>query len=146
MPTTQAKPSSPRILIVEDDKSICNACHMLLKHYEFDVTVATTLAEARRHLSNNPDLIILDLSLPDGDGMQLLEKIRTGGLKIQVFILTGDTSKETERKIRRWMPDRFFCKPLNFIEILEAIHERFEPAAPPEAKVVNLFDVKKPAA
>jgi DNA-binding response OmpR family regulator len=130
MPATAPSVKSPHILIVEDDKAIYNACTVLLQHYQYHVSLARTLAEGARLLTSLlPDLMILDLSLPDGDGIHLLETIRTSSLSTQVFILTGDSTRQTERKIRRWMPDKFFRKPLNFLEILEAIRERLMPAA-----------------
>jgi DNA-binding response OmpR family regulator len=133
------------VLIVEDDKAIYTACHTLLKHYQFDVMLATTLAAATHSLAAKPDLVILDLSLPDGNGAALLEKIRSSGQQVKVFILTGDETKETERKLRRLMPDRFFHKPLNFIEILEAARETLSPPTP-AGHSSSLLDSKKPAA
>ena len=142
----QAESGPIKILIVEDDKYIYNACYTLLKHYEFEVMLATTLADGKRFLSAKPNLVLLDLSLPDGDGAQLLECIRTTGLQTKVFILTGDTSKETQRKIRRWLPDQFFNKPLNFLDILEAIRLQLKPDSQNVTQTLRMLDGKKHAA
>jgi two-component system KDP operon response regulator KdpE len=122
--------SDKRVLIVDDDRAIYNACHLLLKHYEFDVLVAPTLAQARLHLASRPHLVLLDLSLPDGDGVQLLGAIRRGSAGTRVFVLTGDMTAGTEARVRRLSPDRYFHKPLNFIEVLEAMRECLEESTP----------------
>jgi DNA-binding response OmpR family regulator len=118
-----------RVLIVEDDRAIYNACLVLLEHYEYEVMVAPTLAQARQCLSGNPHLVLLDLSLPDGDGAQLLTNIRKAHPGTKVFVLTGDLKVETENRVKKFAPDRYFHKPLNFIEVLEAMRECLEETA-----------------
>lgn len=121
-----AAQSPRRVLIVEDDRAIYNACLVLLKHYEFEVVVAPTLTQARQCLASKPHLVLLDLSLPDGDGVQLLPHIRRACPGTRVFVLTGDLKAETEKRVKRYSPDRYFHKPLNFIEVLEAMRECLE--------------------
>jgi DNA-binding response OmpR family regulator len=94
---------------------------MLLSHYEYRVTVAPTLAEGVKAFREEPAIIVLDLQLPDGNGLTLLEHIRKTGKSVKVFILSGESRPEVQRQIRRLMPDRCFKKPFNFIEILEAV-------------------------
>jgi DNA-binding response OmpR family regulator len=123
-----------RVLIVEDDRAIYNACLVLLEHYEYEVLVAPTLAQARQGLASRPHLVILDLSLPDGDGVQLLGAIRKAYPATRVFVLTGDMKVETENRVKRFSPDRYFHKPLNFIEVLEAMRECLEQESGTPAK------------
>ena len=146
MPTASTLSQAPRILLVEDDKSIFNACAILFRHYEFNVTIATTLAEAKPILATGFDLVILDLLLPDGEGTDLLQQVRTFGIRSKVFILTGSNDKTSMLKIRRWMPDKFFRKPLNFLEILQATREALTPAAAAESQTPSFQDAKRPAA
>ena len=66
-----------RVLIVEDDKSIRNFLKTVLEANNFDVITAVTGAEAYSMATSQcPDLVILDLGLPDMDGMKILKGIR----------------------------------------------------------------------
>ena len=66
-----------RVLIVEDDKSIRNFLRTVLEANNFDVITAVTGAEAYSMATSQcPDLVILDLGLPDMDGMKILKGIR----------------------------------------------------------------------
>jgi DNA-binding response OmpR family regulator len=111
-----------RILVVEDDRVTYSALTVLLRHYHYDVTLACTLAEGKRELQRlDPNLVILDLMLPDGNGLELLEQIRQTGPKTRVAVVTGSDLPETEKRLRRLRPDWYFRKPLNFIELLQGI-------------------------
>jgi two-component system, OmpR family, lantibiotic biosynthesis response regulator NisR/SpaR len=116
-------PKEPlRILVVEDDRVTYSALTILLRHYHYDVTLARTLAEGKRELERqDPDLVILDLMLPDGNGLEVLEQIRETGRKTRVAVVTGSDMPETEKRLRRLRPDWYFRKPLNFIELLQGI-------------------------
>ena len=77
-----------RILIVEDDAALAQGLCMTLEQY--DCTAAPTLALARQALQEGGwDLVILDVNLPDGSGLDLLARLRqTSGLP--VLILTAN--------------------------------------------------------
>ncbi len=64
-----------KILIVEDDKYIINFISMSLKKEDYDYVIAKTCGEANAlFYANRPDMIILDLGLPDGDGIEIMKK------------------------------------------------------------------------
>lgn len=66
-----------RILVIEDDKSIRNFLRAILEANNYDVIMANTGSEAYSLITSQcPDLIILDLGLPDMDGMNLLKSVR----------------------------------------------------------------------
>ncbi len=142
MPFSQTPLRTEKILLVEDDKSISDAFAVLFRHYEYQVTVASTLAEGQAALSTGFDLILLDLLLPDGDGTEILQQVRVSGITSKVFVLTGSTDKTAMLKIRRFMPEKFFRKPLNFLEILDAAREVLTPALPPEPRITSFLDTK----
>ena len=117
------------VLVVEDDQTVSAMVEMLLRHYGYDVDVAGTLADARRQLvGSDPDVIVLDLNLPDGSGLDLLEHARATGLRARVAVLTADVDPGHLRRLKGLRPDRFLRKPLNFLDLLAAV--RGDPVAP----------------
>ncbi len=66
-----------RILLIEDEESISEPLERALGREGFDVAVAATAAEGReRFRDDRPDLVLLDVMLPDGDGRDILREIR----------------------------------------------------------------------
>jgi DNA-binding response OmpR family regulator len=132
--------SAAKILLVEDDVAITSAVRTLLNHYEYDVSVARTLVEGRSQLANSPDLVILDLVLPDGDGLDLLERMRRLNSPARVMVLTASTDPDHTRRITRLKPARYFRKPLNFFQLLDAIRQEVllipAPARPAQTTLI----------
>src|SRR5690349_190797 len=69
-------------LIVEDDPSTCELLTRLLTRQGFEIEVANTLLEGMLRLAGKPCGVLLDLGLPDGDGLDLLKFVRDGQLAI----------------------------------------------------------------
>ena len=70
-----------KILIVEDEQGISNFMAAMLTANHYDVLVARTGQQARTMIASHcPDLVILDLGLPDMDGMEILRTIRSSGV------------------------------------------------------------------
>ncbi len=79
-----------RLLLVEDDRPLSRVLVRGLAEEGHAVDAAFTIAEADESLSiNDYDLIVLDLGLPDGDGMSLCQEIRAGGSQIPILMLTA---------------------------------------------------------
>ncbi|HZI09183.1 MAG TPA: response regulator, partial [Myxococcus sp.] len=73
----RAGPAHGRVLVVDDDQKIAAICREVLENIGFDVAVAGTIEEGRRSLrERRPDVVLLDVSLPDGDGFVFLEEIK----------------------------------------------------------------------
>src|SRR5919108_4800835 len=78
-----------KILLIEDEESIADPLTAALRRDGFDVVRAGTAAEGREALrSRSPDLVLLDIMLPDGDGRDLLREIRNTS-RIPVVMLTA---------------------------------------------------------
>ena len=87
-----------KILIVEDDKYIINFISMSLKKEDYDYVIAKTCGEANAlFYANRPDMIILDLGLPDGDGIEIIKNVREIS-KIPIIVVSA--RQEEEEKIQ----------------------------------------------
>jgi DNA-binding response OmpR family regulator len=98
---TAVVPRRPRVLYVEDDPSLRQIVSALLCE-SFDVVVASTLAEARRHIAQDGfDLGILDVALPDGSGLELLDSLKGSRPDaVPVIIFSGiEVDEETARHV-----------------------------------------------
>ena len=70
-----------KVLLVEDEPNICNLVSTMLENDGYQALVAQTCAMARTmYASHVPDLVILDLGLPDGDGLEFLAGVRRDAL------------------------------------------------------------------
>ena len=78
------------ILIVEDDRPLAEGISMALKSEEFSIATAATIKEGKAYLdSYRVDLMILDLNLPDGSGLELLTSLRSHS-SLPVILLTAN--------------------------------------------------------
>ena len=84
-----------RLLVVEDEPRIAEMIKAALERAEFVVDTVRLRADAREALANIPyDAAILDLGLPDGDGLDLLRELRPAGTRIPILILTARDAVE----------------------------------------------------
>ena len=110
-------------MVVEDDVSSRTAMLMLLKHFGFDSAYAGTVSEAMSLLTWGPRVLILDLMLPDGNGSQVLERVRGGNLPIRVAVATGAADWRTMVDETRLKPDAVFVKPLDFPRLVKWLND-----------------------
>lgn len=111
-----------RILIVEDDKALSNGIAIALKAEGYMFLQAPSITKARELLEQHPVcLVILDLNLPDGDGLQLLREIKEAQ-EIPVVILTA---KDLETEIATGLElgaDDYITKPFSLMVLRARIH------------------------
>jgi DNA-binding response OmpR family regulator len=87
--------SNPRILHVEDDTDFQRYIGVILKG-RADITQVATLEEASRIVNQEDfDLVLLDLTLPDGSGMELISRLENEGLSSQVIIFSAHDVTDT---------------------------------------------------
>lgn len=109
------------ILLVEDNEKILRGNKRMLEWEGYEVIEALTLDEAGKKLSEyHPDVIVLDIMLPDGNGLDFMRKLRqsTDGC-IPVLLLTGLTTQEDILRGLKNGGDDYMTKPYDF-EILLA--------------------------
>jgi DNA-binding response OmpR family regulator len=133
----------PRILLIEDTSEIAEALQDHLQRKGYATALATRAAQALSLvLSELPDLIVLDLGLPDGDGYSVLEQLRERGIHTPVLILSARREEADKVRGLQLGADDYVTKPFGAMELLArvaALLRRAAPAAPPPP-LVGLSD------
>ena len=120
---------SPRILLVEDEADLLLAMRILLEGHGYAVIDATTGADGLRAVERErPDLVVLDVGLPDVDGLDVLAKLRERPLADQpvVVMLSAHASGHTAAKARELGCDRYVTKPFDPDELVETIESMLD--------------------
>jgi two-component system OmpR family response regulator len=122
-----------RLLVVDDEATILGLLAGSLRLAGFEVVTAASGAEAvRATASSRPDLVLLDVMMPDGDGFETLRRIRSGGFELPVIFLTA--RDEVADRVRGFDlgGDDYVTKPFSLDELLgriRAVLKRTRPAA-----------------
>src|ERR1700760_2446104 len=130
----EAVTATPRLLVVDDEPTILELLSGSLRLAGFDVVTAATGDEAVRAAAlSRPDLVLLDVMLPDGDGFEALRRIRSGGSEVPVIFLTA--RDEVPDRVRGFTAggDDYVTKPFSLEELLgriRAVLKRTRPDAP----------------
>jgi two-component system OmpR family response regulator len=116
------RPAEARLLVVEDDPNILELLSASLRFAGFDVTTARTGSEGvTTALRSNPDLVVLDVMLPDLDGFEVIKLMRAEGARVPVVFLTARDT--TDDKIRGLTlgGDDYVTKPFSLEELTARI-------------------------
>jgi DNA-binding response OmpR family regulator len=133
-----------RILVIEDNENLAYGIRNNLEIEGYDVTVAVDgesgLANAR---TMSPDLILLDLMLPDMDGFRVLRTLRQAGDRVPILILTARSIESDKVRGLKLGADDYVTKPFGIPELLarvEALLRRSQLAAvAPDVKPIERF-------
>lgn len=114
--------SIEKILIVEDNESLGNALEEHLRNNRFDVTVAKRLSAAREHLNRDSvDLVLLDLRLPDGAGLELLQELQQKPQRPLTVVMTGHGTVKSAVECMHHGAFDYLTKPFTLEELDMAI-------------------------
>ena len=120
---------SLQILIVEDDDILRELLIKGLGKEGFDARGACTCAEARTLVEEGqPDLLVLDVNLPDGNGLRLLEQLRERPFGLTVPVVVMSSLPVTRGELKQHNVDSFLPKPLNvqhFVTKIQSILARY---------------------
>ena len=111
-----------RLLIIEDEQRIATYLQQGLVEAGFSVSLASTAADGlQQALSDEPDLIVLDVMLPDLSGWEVLRTLRAAGRVLPVLFLTARDSVEDRVRGLELGADDYLIKPFAFTELLARI-------------------------
>lgn len=112
-----------KLLLIEDDLDIGNGLQKVLGNHGFVVVWVRTLAAAQRYLVDDElDLAVLDLGLPDGDGMTWLMQMRASGMTQPVLILSARDGLQDRLQGLDRGADDFLVKPFELPELLARLN------------------------
>lgn len=112
------------ILIVEDDRATIGFLAQVLSREGYIALKAENGQEAVDMMSDNrPDLIILDLNLPDCNGLDILDRLMAMHASVQVVILTGHGSQNAVRSAMEAGAFDFITKPFDINEVCAVVKE-----------------------
>ncbi len=115
-------PPVPRVLVTDDEDNIRFLLDAALRHFGFDVVLAANGREALGAVANGkPDLIVLDVMLPDLDGFEVCRRLRADGVRVPVLFLTARDG--TEEKVRGLTlgGDDYVTKPFSLEEVVARV-------------------------
>ncbi|RYZ67954.1 MAG: response regulator transcription factor, partial [Proteobacteria bacterium] len=116
--TIETQHSKVKVLLVEDDSQISKSLSMSLNYSGFDVTTAESLTDAWiKYAERKYDILLLDVNLPDGTGIEFCEKLRGSGQTVPVLFLSARTDEETVVKSMSIGGDDYIRKPFGTEEL-----------------------------
>lgn len=120
------------ILLVDDEQRFIDSLHNILQHFNYNCTKVLTGTEAVRLLRTNQyDLALLDVGLPDICGCEIIKSIKSSNIQTTAIMLTGINTVETAVKAMKYGAYDFLKKPINHEILIKTIdkglqHNRLE--------------------
>ena len=125
-----------KILVIEDDKNISSLIRTILSTNGYEVIAASRGSEALSMISSHcPDLLVLDLGLPDMDGAELIESVRRWS-NVPIIVVSARSYERDKVQALDLGADDYVTKPFSSDELLARIrvamrHTRMSPGSPP---------------
>lgn len=127
-----------KILLLEDDAALGSGIQLALQSQTMQITLCTTLEQARRALSLSPfDLLILDVNLPDGSGLELLRQLRKSR-DVPVILLTANDMEMDIVTGLESGADDYITKPFSLAVLRARVNAQLRRGAHPQASCVEI--------
>lgn len=134
-----------KVLIVEDDPGISSFLEMGLRAEGYQTLVAATVASARQELSAPAaaiDVVLLDLGLPDEDGIVVLSELRQRGASVPVIVLSARGEVEDRVVGLNAGANDYLPKPFAFAELVARIRVAVRSSTQPSATELVVGDIR----
>ena len=126
------------ILLLEDDQALGRGIAMALETPDCAVICSGTLGQAAEHLADQRfELLILDINLPDGSGLDLLRQVRAGGDATPVILLTANDLELEEVTGLEAGADDYITKPFSLAVLRARVNAQLRRSAPMASPVVT---------
>ncbi len=116
-----------KILIADDEKVVRDIFKKFLTYYGFSVSEAQDGAEALEKInSDNFDLLIMDLRMPNVEGPDILEAMKANNKEVPTIILTGTVDASDSEVLRKfgYTDKDILCKPVDLYELLTTVRNK----------------------
>jgi DNA-binding response OmpR family regulator len=128
----QSRQLMPSVLVVEDTSRLAASLSRGLSEEGFAAEVVGTGAEALKRVARHTvDAMVLDLGLPDMDGIEVLSRARADGLVLPILVLTARDAVESRVRALEAGADDYLVKPFAFAELLARLRALLRRAAAP---------------
>jgi two-component system OmpR family response regulator len=131
MPTTRSRPATlaqrpdggpVKVLVVDDEETLAELLSMALRYEGWEVrTAATGIAAVREAREFRPDAVVLDMMLPDIDGLEVLRRLRADRLDVPVLFLTARDAVEDRVAGLTAGGDDYVTKPFSLEEVIARV-------------------------
>ncbi len=142
-----------KLLLIDDDQDLADLLRDFLARHGYALDWADRPSEGMKRLDSLPDLVLLDVMLPEADGFEVCRRIRDEGRSVPVIMLTARGDDADRIRGLRTGADDYLPKPFNPMELLarvEAVLRRVPPAPPrdsgldPDRRALRLEDREIP--
>jgi DNA-binding response OmpR family regulator len=134
---------APAVLLVEDDQAVAEPLVRALRHEGYVVDHAGSGSAALAALADHPpDLVVLDLGLPEVDGLEVCRRLRASGGQVPVLMLTARTEELDAVVGLDAGADDYVTKPFRLAELLARVRALLRRASADGATVLSVSDVE----
>jgi len=113
-----------KVLVIDDEKDICNLLSSILTGLGYETRTSNSLAEGKlKFISYEPNVLFLDIHLPDGNGLDDVPSFRNLNPKIQVMIISAYDSTAEMKKAKKYEVNAFIRKPFNREQVVAALND-----------------------
>ncbi|QIL41798.1 response regulator transcription factor [Pedobacter sp. HDW13] len=125
-----------RIHILEDDQEIRNVIEILLSDEGFELQLSSSFAELKKNIQDAmPDLFLLDVMLPDGNGAEICEDLKTDIFTKHIPIIVMSAQNNSEQKAIDAFADDYISKPFDIDDVLKRINAQLQKSADNSVKI-----------
>jgi len=122
------KGESKKILVVDDEKAICEILEEFLSLFGHSVTSANSGADAIEVVRRaSPDVVFLDIRMPGMSGLDVLKEIKALDSSVRVIMISAFGDEETESMARELGADGYIQKPVDLPDLLVLLKDEGQP-------------------
>ncbi|HVX14489.1 MAG TPA: sigma-54 dependent transcriptional regulator [Pirellulales bacterium] len=117
----------PSVLVIDDDRSVLHIFRQVFKETDLQLLTANTAAEGLATLTaSNPDVVILDIMLPDQSGLQTIERVFQHDPKVPVIFITAGGTSDTAIEAMKLGAYDYLLKPLDYVKVRALVERALE--------------------